>query len=428
MIKFLQGLSTLFFYLFYLGANNVSADAECSNLEEKQQCIEFRLDTKGPWGIPNNKTSPDKWLGVMENIKHRDQRYRGFCYAFSATDMAEAVFQAENPEHVDFPLITPIYATTQYQDTKGTLRKAWESVKSLVSTDLSTEGGFECDTFNQIAKNGFCSQKDVDPSGQFYEKLMVLQETSKQLRLWRNSQPSDSIEKLSLPNAIENAQKTLENEAPTFLCGDELIPTEIRKLVSNTLDIMNLVELDFNNVEKAYYQYVNNYCQKHLRPLTKESTVKRCQEVKGQDLLTNRKFLNQVINEQLKNPPVFPISLGLCSEVLTEDPKFGSSKANEVGKNCGLHAIILEGRRWNSKTCTCQLLLKDSRSKCDYADSIEEVYEKKFYNHKRLRRFVENGWSCDKTEKGKLNELFWGNENEILSNVKDFSIINSISK
>ena len=428
----LRTILSLVILLTFLGKESFSQ--ECDDLKRKQ-CTYYRLDESGPWGVPNSSSK----TGTMQNIPKKDQRERGYCYAFTATDMFEAIYQAENPEFKDFPLVSPVHTAFQYAENKNFFLRIIDNLNEKLTGDGIAEGGDTCAAVNLLLEKGYCPQAEVDKNNVLYESVNWLVSNKRNLIATKKAlkkmgrATSKNIDIVQLKYNADLLERNLKKYPSLTLCKNEPSVAAFRKFVGDMSDLLSYESTRFDELENLYNEYLKNYCSQNLKRLgtNKYSCVKEdfrnTADLKD-FFIKNKERFSSILSDQISNPPVLPIELSICGGALNgglETKRLAVSFGVQPTKDCGPHTVTVMGRKWDESKCACKLLVKNSWGPLSCFYQTEKAAEKiqVLEGRKRWLGYAKRGWECDDKE-----SLFWANQDDIFENTLSISYISKEKK
>ena len=306
----------------------------------------------------------------MSQLPVTAQGETGLCYAYTAAQLADAYLAREGKlnNHKTLAIAAGIQS-------KGvSLENILISIFNPGYMD-DPNGGFVCNAFDQINKNGACNEVKLNKA---MEKLFGIASPQATIEvrdvdfhlhflnsLFKNKDSDDMIPYKNLSgDCIEASASSMNLDAQT----KKLLLPLFKAL------IFSLKEDSRINSMKAF---VKKFCENHKLDMPEKLTclTHTDYEVVGQDVFNNDIVMGPVerIHDLFNKPKdkVLPVGIEYCSAFL----EYGGSNADGlfdmINKNkCKPHASLIMGRR--SRNGKCEFLLRNSWGKnCAYDDKFD---------------------------------------------------------
>lgn len=368
-------------------------------------CHNVRLDKDFPKNSPptleplaptKNKAS----YKTMSSIPVQNQDL-GICYAYSAAQMIDAVRhkrQLEKGYTPDNIVSSPVFLAI---NTKNAWDKQGLYYKKNGDPHFPFEGGLLCDAFDTAKMLGTCTKDNLEVffdrnklnEETFFEKLLEIEEKlvkknsaiySKMLeqkkQIWEP--PSiDADQTYNMTYSVrQNADKiaTMHFKEEAAICVhnamDELYDEfknvfgdafKINKVLFETLFSVDM----FDNTEELSTIF-NVICPAHKRKGVYTNSY--CRTYSGKDAKASKKsypFTSTILDKLEKTS--LPIGIAYCSKVFKKNSSYkgvslsstGSvilKKKNDGTDDCGAHSSLVIGSRWNKKSNSCELLVRNT--------------------------------------------------------------------
>ena len=358
-------------------------------------CPNIRLDKDFPGGKPVNKAK----YKTMQSARVQNQDL-GICYAYGAAQIADAVRhkrQLEKGKKPDSRTASPVFLAVN-------TRAAWDEkglyYKSNGDPHFPFEGGHLCDAFETAGRLGTCPKDTMDTvfdsnklnEETFFEKLLQVEEN---LKVKRNDIDKKFIKDISdiyerpisekenlyeffvnKATAVNDSITGRNNEivACTYSAIDELYDS-FKDVFGDAFKINRFLFKNFFSPDMFDNTFEISFIFQTICPIEdrlKVNTGSSCNvyDVKKSIASGKSSPFTQKILEELKADSL-PVGISYCSKILSRGPTYGGIttktssslkfKKTANGKNdCGNHASIITGSRWNPKTSSCELLVRNS--------------------------------------------------------------------
>lgn len=357
----------------------------------------MRLDQDFPGGKPVNKAK----YKTMQTVPVQKQDL-GICYAYGAAQMADAVRhkrQLEKGKKPDWKVSSPVFLavnTANAWDERGLYYKK----PNNKDPHFPFEGGHLCDAFKTAQDLGTCSKDKLDAffdsnklnEETFFEKLLQVEESLKLNQERINKEHSDKLKEIynkpqseddfyvehlwdklvQVNDSISNRDEQLK--ACTYTAIDEMYDN-FKEVFGDAFKINRFLFKEYFSVDMFDNTFEISYIFKSICPQadrTKVNTTSKCNTfdvAKSIDSGKSYPFTQKILTELEKDS--LPVGISYCSKLLKRDPSFKgittktksklSFKKDKNGdRECGNHASVITGSRWNPKSKSCELLIRNS--------------------------------------------------------------------
>lgn len=381
-IKYNKGVKVLFILSLFLSFNGHAIN-----------CPNIRLDKNFPQNSPPDllpkapKINKAKHL-TMATVPVQDQDL-SICYAHSAAQMVDAVRHKEallEKKEVDNKVSSAVYLAVNSKN-------AWN--KDGVYFDegqryFPFERGLLCDAFAAARKKGTCPKEHLDiffdmnklSEEDFFQKLLEIEQNlaiekydiykmyeEDILNIW-NTEPLDFKETKPW-NDFNNHVKACEKRASYDLYN------EFKKVFGDAFKINRIIFNTFFDVEmfdssKDLSRIFNLIiCPRSKRIKLKKQN--RCHEYSSKNVIKSKvkyPFSKKIISSL--SAKSLPVGISYCSNILTKDDEYQGIDIDKKSGNvtlrknqqdlddCRAHSSLVIGSRFNKKTKSCEMLIRNS--------------------------------------------------------------------
>jgi len=343
-------------------------------------CPNIRLDKNFPNNTPRNKAK----YKTMNSIGVKNQKL-GICYAYTATQMIDAIRSKRlyergiTPNNSNLIESSPIF-------TAVTTESAWGdeelTYKKNGDPRYPFEGGDLCEAFNSTKELKACPRNQMERlihnSGlneeSFFKRLLEIEEEMRDKRaqvfLKYSTQPAPFATSTNVVNFFENSSNAT---------------TELKACKNNAIhetydSLKDIFKSNFTITREMFAKYfdpelfsdpfqiksiLKNVCDARITVNTKST----CKSMTGRDAnrIKDTKYpFTRKILEELASDSV-PVGISYCGYMLYGDKNFDGIKSRSPlrfqksqGRECGAHSSLIIGSRWNTKTNSCDLLVRNT--------------------------------------------------------------------
>jgi hypothetical protein len=358
-----------------------------------KSCPNIRLDKN----FPNNNPKNEAKYKTMQHAPVLNQSL-GICYAYTATQMADAVRRKRQLErgkstniHISSPLFAAVNDWENWDENGVTLDNNGD-------LDFPVEGGFPCQTFNKLKEDKTCPRDKLEKfytskgynEKQFFKKIYEVEEKFNKKRM---ELAIKYMKERELESIHEKYETKVDN---TFVSQVSLgLPYESNSANNEYLEVQscragyknelyNDLQLIFNNLLPAkelflsYFSlemfdspYNMNILFRFICPSKERiaiNTKSECTDYKvSESHIPFFDSLTDEIIDQLEEDSL-PVGISYCANVLKRGKNFKGIASSDItghkykqkdGKDdCGRHASIVIGSR--EKNGSCELLIRNS--------------------------------------------------------------------
>ena len=301
--------------------------------------------------------------GSMESIPVFDQNQLGECYSIVGAELYDAhrIAHGADPKRLTSPIHAAIMSSQKSKGGDGEIEGGYTK---RVLQYLRAEGGCEADFFNRTFSKKI-PEDFIEQLLQYQAKLLRFENlepsqdstgtVSVRIRHWIRNKSLRKLEEISHGQASQHlvtAAASCINTAPAL--EQDPIPKEvlyrIMKMNDPSTFLISSLKMSCPASEKT----------------AGGSSLRTDEFLVGQDIAL--KDVKENLDALLTSNQSMPVAIGVCSGVLRRGPNFkgmihDSDDNPEEIKNCGIHEVVLIGRRKNPQTGNCQYLVRNSWGK-----------------------------------------------------------------
>lgn len=312
-------------------------------LTSEEKCNYIRLDeTEASIAEEKANRYPPRQK-TMKHVPVYSQNGFGICYAASTAQVFDALQHLRGGDKRKS--ISPLSVAIGFRADPEHRRKYTRYVPEKNQVKYSFEGGGMCDVFNNSDHTEIgCLRNDIEHG--IHQNLR--QENLDALYyIFETFTIDGTVEKENISPYARSASGIV-NRLRT--CGVQPIESTIQ----------NMTDLIRNSAEEAsefFNEYLHRNCQKE-RIRFKAQCENKYPGSKQETIELLHSHFDQ-------KDPVLPLGVSFCQRFLTRHGSNFKGFTRQNGtrtydEECGKHAALLIGRRWNSKTKSCQFLIRNS--------------------------------------------------------------------
>jgi hypothetical protein len=309
----------------------------------KEKCQYIRLDETEASLAEERKYNHPPRQKTLKDVPVYSQNGFGICYAAAAAQVYDALQHLHGGDRSKN--ISPLSWAVGFRANPENRSKYTRYDDEKEQIKYSFEGGGLCDIFNdQENTRSACTRAEVEQS---VDKNLKQEHLDALYYLFEVFTIDDTVAREEI-SPFGRTAKDLVNDLQ--YCG--VAPVE--KAVSALGDVLRSTA---DEASEYFDRFLHRTCTKQRTRFKAD-----CQNIYPPNISSAISTINQHFDQP---DPVLPLGFAFCQRVLS---KHGSSyvgfTANgerpEAKEDCGKHAALLAGRRWNSETNTCQFLIRNS--------------------------------------------------------------------